>query len=267
MARRPLTLDPWFVRGPGKLEEIRDYLRTEHPNLHAFAASSAVEIRGTFPIRGPDGELIDEYQVSIELKADYPETLPVVFELAGRIPRTQDRHMFSDGSACVVHPDDRWRCFPEEAPFCQYVEGPLYNFFLSQTVFEETGEWPFGDWGHGDSGTKEYYFELLGIEDLQVVSLFLRELSLAKLRAYRPCPCRSGRPIGACCLAKLEALHGKLPRSQARRRAGEFEQWYLADNRRAAPRGNKVPRNSPCPCGSGVKHKKCCLSQSVSDRN
>ncbi|MDT8335833.1 MAG: SEC-C metal-binding domain-containing protein, partial [Desulfurivibrionaceae bacterium] len=26
-----------------------------------------------------------------------------------------------------------------------------------------------------------------------------------------------------------------------------------------APRGDRVGRNDPCPCGSGKKHKKCCL--------
>jgi len=26
-----------------------------------------------------------------------------------------------------------------------------------------------------------------------------------------------------------------------------------------------VPRNAPCPCGSGIKYKKCCLSQEARD--
>lgn len=29
---------------------------------------------------------------------------------------------------------------------------------------------------------------------------------------------------------------------------------------------NKIGRNAPCPCGSGKKYKKCCLSKSVGDR-
>ena len=28
----------------------------------------------------------------------------------------------------------------------------------------------------------------------------------------------------------------------------------------ATPRRGKVGRNEPCPCGSGVKYKKCCLN-------
>jgi hypothetical protein len=27
---------------------------------------------------------------------------------------------------------------------------------------------------------------------------------------------------------------------------------------KAPPRAGRTPRNAPCPCGSGVKHKKCC---------
>ena len=41
-------------------------------------------------------------------------------------------------------------------------------------------------------------------------------------------------------------------------------QWYFVDGKifneaikRSSP---KVGRNDPCPCGSGKKHKKCCLA-------
>jgi len=29
----------------------------------------------------------------------------------------------------------------------------------------------------------------------------------------------------------------------------------------------KVGRNEPCPCGSGLKYKKCCLAKSVQEKN
>ena len=33
----------------------------------------------------------------------------------------------------------------------------------------------------------------------------------------------------------------------------------LLDQKEAAPAKPKTDRNAPCPCGSGLKYKKCCL--------
>lgn len=43
----------------------------------------------------------------------------------------------------------------------------------------------------------------------------------------------------------------------------EDGQWYYLEGKSPAPRTQtrettKVGRNDPCPCGSGLKHKKCC---------
>lgn len=41
----------------------------------------------------------------------------------------------------------------------------------------------------------------------------------------------------------------------------ENEKWYYFDGIMNPPKINlmkKVSRNDPCPCGSGMKHKKCC---------
>ena len=36
---------------------------------------------------------------------------------------------------------------------------------------------------------------------------------------------------------------------------------YLTPAPRPAPRGPRVGRNDPCPCGSGRKYKRCCLGR------
>ncbi|MEI6208089.1 MAG: YchJ family protein [Desulfuromonadales bacterium] len=41
----------------------------------------------------------------------------------------------------------------------------------------------------------------------------------------------------------------------------ENGQWFFTDGRMVKPKPvtvNKVGRNDPCICGSGIKHKKCC---------
>ena len=44
----------------------------------------------------------------------------------------------------------------------------------------------------------------------------------------------------------------------ARRQGGRNKSFDLTPN---VVRSDKVGRNEPCPCGSGLKHKKCCIAQ------
>ena len=61
-------------------------------------------------------------------------------------------------------------------------------------------------------------------------------------------------------LYRKDAMQGVL--HERSRFCKEEERWYyidgeILDSYLAEPR--KVGRNSPCPCGSGKKYKKCCL--------
>ena len=201
----------WYKRNPELANEIQRDLRQRYPNLHFMIVAGRTSIHGAFPVRTPDGMVLDRYQISIELPPDFPKSLPVVREIGGRIPWKADYHIERDGTACVLMPDDRWRCFPVGAPFVQYLDGPLYNFFLGQTVFAETGEWPFGQWSHGKDGIYEYYRWLLDTADDLTVWRFLHTLAKGDRRKRYACPCGSGRKIRKCCFFKIRDLRKKIP--------------------------------------------------------
>lgn len=201
----------WHERRPELVKEIEATLREGYPNLHLLIVLGRAEVRGTFPVWAPDGQGLDRYRVSIELPADYPKVLPVVREVGGRLPWHEDYHIEREGKACVLMPDDRWRCFPVGAPFRQYLEVPLHNFFLSQTVHAETGEWPFGQWDHGRDGIFQYYRWLLDTDDDLAVRRFLHVLAKIDLKKHYECPCGSGKKIKKCCFGKLRDLRQKIP--------------------------------------------------------
>ncbi len=136
----------------------------------------------------------------------------------------------------MLIPEDRGRCFPEGAPFSEYLNGPLRDFFLSQTWFEQEGEWPFKHWSHGVEGIFEYYRELTGVTDADAVIRYVRVLSYPRLKGHILCPCGRNARLRDCChervarlretvdpiLAKrslqaLEAIHGVAPRLRKRR--------------------------------------------------
>jgi hypothetical protein len=185
--------------------------------LHLFIdPDGSAAVRGTFPVRSLEGRVLDRYRVSIELLVDYPRSLPIVREIGGRIPWKVEFHVDFDGKACVLLPDDRWRCFPEGAPFRQFLDGPVHDFFLGQSLVALGGDWPFGEWSHGADGVYEYYRELLQTDDARTVCRFLYVLGKLNLKLHWDCPCASGRKIARCCQARIRDLRRKTPPAVAR---------------------------------------------------
>ena len=189
------------------IEAIQSDLRQRQPNLHLHIhGNGRSEIRGTFVVWSDDRKELDRYQVEIRLLGRYPKKLPIVKEVGGRIPRNPDRHVNRDGSACVLMPEDRGRCFPEGAPFSAYLDGPLHDFFLSQTWYEREGKWPFDQWSHGALGILEYYRNLIGVTDGHTVSRYVRVLSYPKIKRHLLCPCGSGKRLCVCCYDQMMQL-------------------------------------------------------------
>lgn len=187
-------------------------LRAKHPSLHLYTSGDGkCEVRGTYQVLSDDGIVVDEYRVAIELPEDYPRELPIVREIGGRIPWKIDFHVESDGKACVLLPEERWRVFPENAPFSQFLEGPMRDYFLGQHCVANGGKWPYGEWGHGVAGIYEYYGELLGTTDKTIIQNFVYILTKLSNKSHWACPCGSGRKIRKCCAARIAGLKEKIP--------------------------------------------------------
>lgn len=199
-----------MIRGKA-LERIQADIYEKYPNLHAFTNEEGlIEVAGVFPVYGVDREVLDCYTVSITLPENFPRKLPIVYEVGGRIPRKPDYHINPDGSACVFLPDDRWRCFPVDASFIDYLNGPLHNFFLSQTYYAVKKQWPFGEWKHGVGGLYEYYQWLIRTDDKVTIARFLHLLRKNNLKKHYDCPCGSGKVVKKCCVEIIKDLRSKI---------------------------------------------------------
>lgn len=196
---------------PDEFGRIQADLDALYPTMHIFTnQNGATEVAGRFLVVDINGEELDAFSLSIILPPAYPAELPIVYEVGGRIPRIADRHVFNNGSACIFMPDDRWRCFPIDSSFANYLEGPLRNYFLSQLYYEETGEWLFGEYSHDEEGIIEYYQELFETQDVSTVVDFLFALCESKVRKKSMCPCGSGKKVKRCCLLRLRELRRKI---------------------------------------------------------
>lgn len=78
---------------------------------------------------------------------------------------------------------------------------------------------------------------------------------------------RDGQEADDFGVVEFEALFNVKGKQNSLRECSEFrkkdDRWFYYDgsmieDKKTQVRSNKIGRNEPCPCGSGLKHKKCC---------
>jgi len=206
----------WFKIDPGLLEQIKKEIQANYPNLHLYIEEGTVFIRGSFPVTF-ENEVLDRYQVEIEFVSDHPNSIPIVRETEGRIPRTLDSHIITeDGQCCLFLPDEQWRVYPKGSSFLDFLNGPVRTFFLGQTAVRFGQPWPFGEHEHGIMGILDYYAELLGTKNLRIILGYLDYLSKDEIKGHWSCPCGSGKRLRNCHFESLIDLRLKIPPQTAR---------------------------------------------------
>jgi hypothetical protein len=197
---------------------LREDLEEHYPTLHvSIVDDNTVRVSGMFPVRDADGGIIDRYQVQLDLPADYPRSLPVVYETGGRVSWTEDRHVNTDGTACVMMPEERRYIWPMGQPLSQYLDGPLRNFFLGQLARDHGDPWPFGEWAHGEAGFHQFVQDQIGTSDPIVIGRFLCLVQDEQVSYKGSCPCGSSRRTRDCCRSKVVELRRLISRESATR--------------------------------------------------
>jgi hypothetical protein len=205
---------PWHRSDPAYFEKERREVEREYPDLRFRLAGELVVLEGDFSLVA-EGKMRDRYSVEIILARDHPKSLPIVREAAGRIPRIAERHMNGDGTACVLLSDERWKSWPVGAPLVDFLNGPLRNYFICQSVVESGHPWPMDELGHGADGIRNAYAELLGTDDISVISGYLACLAAKQVKGHWSCPCGSGKRLRDCHLARVLELRKKISPADA----------------------------------------------------
>ena len=211
----PRLNEPWHRLRPESLRMLREDIEEHYPTLHVIVGEDdIVRVAGMFPVRDAEGTCIDGYEVRLDLPPDYPRGLPEVYETGGRIPWTDKRHVNTDGTACVMMPEERHRIWPRGEPLSRYLDGPLRNFFLGQLARDHDDPWPFDEWSHGEEGFNEFVQQELGSSDPIVIRRFLWLLQDNPVSYRKPCPCGSHRQTRDCCRSKIVVLRRVVSRDR-----------------------------------------------------
>lgn len=152
------------------LDEVKAAVAFEQPKLEVAENGKNIVVSGTYLLL-ESGAVVDpagpiaSFDVEITVPPDYPRSEPEVFEIGERIPRCADRHINPGGSCCVTV-WEHWLATAADTSFAGFLSAPLYEYFLSQYWFEQSGEWAFGERQHGAKGLQAAYADALAIGGL-----------------------------------------------------------------------------------------------------
>jgi len=193
-----------------KARSIQLQLDGKFPDLTVSTTGSQIYIRGAFPVIH-EAIVLDRYQIEIEW-SDSDREAPVLRETAGRIPRTDDRHIDVNGKACPLVPEE-WLIRPREArTVIHYLDCPVHDYFLWQSLTERglTPHW--NQRSHHVAGLIEAYGDMVGMHGEKTVRQCLDYLSKEKFKGHWACVCGSGRRLRDCHIEYLRNLQQKIPR-------------------------------------------------------
>ncbi len=236
MGKVEASPEPWFRRNPAALGEVDLVLRARFPTLHAVIEDDACMVRGTFDPVG-NGCPVDRYTLAIALPANYPNSLPKVWESDERIPRQTDRHVFPDSSLCLGVELQLWIDLAGDFSIDRVLDIPVRNFLIGNSLVEIGQDWPHGDRSHGVAGVLEYFGELIGTTDEMTVAKFLVDVARGKLKGHWPCPCGSGLIVRKCHRQAVEKVR-QVPREYVMHACGMIIE-EIKHRRAASPRTNR----------------------------
>ena len=189
------------LAGPPGLDALLD----DQPGLRARPAPSGLlRVEGDVRFRAaPLGlpEIEDVFHLRIDVPLAFPDVVPIVAEIGGRIPRDDEAaHLYDDGSFCLGAPL-RLLLIAKDDPsvlafFDRCIVPALYNAAYRE---RHGGRLPLGELAHGSGGELDDYVELFGVQTYGQALDALRLAGTKRRDANkRPCPCGCGRRLGVC---------------------------------------------------------------------
>jgi hypothetical protein len=192
-----------------KIEKDLDHALKVFPSLSKIKEGRIFILKGMIPIIDKDGCRRTSFEISIEFGISFPKRFPIVREIGNRIPKTPDRHIYTDtGALCLAVP-------PKEILICErgintlrFLNEILVPHLAMQAYREIDEEYPIGEFSHGNAGIKEFFLELFNTQNQALVAEGI-EFALSKKIPNRNvlCFCNSSKKIKDCHLDAMKDLY------------------------------------------------------------
>lgn len=170
-----------------------------YPLLQIDENSQFVQVAGEIILSDPELGEFDRYKVSISFLKCYPYCFPKVIELSNIIPKVDYRHVNPDGSLCLAVPPEERLVTKNGINFKFFLDKVLVPHLSRETYREKSGNYPDGEYDHGNNGIWQFYFNRLGKIDKTHVISELSEIRNSKWpNRNERCVCGSGKKFKQC---------------------------------------------------------------------
>lgn len=211
-------MDYWHIENNNLFKEFKKGIDNNYPTLNVSIEGKIVFVRGTLRLKDSSGKEIDSYLIEIRIPHNYPKKPPQVKEIGSKLPKTSDRHVNKDGTACLYFRDEEYKYWNKNSTIVDFIKNVIEKFFLWQTEYNLTnGRNKNESWGHGIAGAIEFYSDILKTKEIKIIYKFVKYLSKKKIKKDWPCFCGSGRGIRDCHYYLIREYHKeKITRKNAR---------------------------------------------------
>ncbi|MGD9733469.1 MAG: hypothetical protein AB7U45_14930 [Desulfamplus sp.] len=176
----------------------------DYPGMSIAPYSDAgVCLRGKFRFKANEyesGEIDDSYNLEIIVSYKFPQSIPKVKEIGGKIPCDGGFHVNSDGTLCLGSPLRllmKVHSAPNLTGFADKCLVP-YLYAVSYKLMHG-GNFVFGELSHGNQGIVDDYSVMLGLKERHQITQSIQLLGMKKRIANKkPCPCGCGKRLGVC---------------------------------------------------------------------
>lgn len=148
-----------------------ELIQNEYPGLKLDVndKNRAPYISGIIQLKSDGGLFIDSYTIKIIPTEEYPRRFPYVYEIAGRIPKNIDWHVYpDDGHWCIIS-------IPEEILICKkgislhsFTENHVKPYLFNQKYREVHGFF-LKERPHGNKGNVQFFIEAFKTSDLMTI--------------------------------------------------------------------------------------------------
>lgn len=208
----------WY-RDSSFFEKEQALISEFYPSLEYIQIDNSIKLKGELYIK----EIDDSYTIEISFLDNYPKTLPIVKEMGGDIPKTDQRHINFGGSCCLCIPQLQKIYFPDGSNIKDFLDNLVVPFFANQAYYDLNATWLNGEYSHGYMGIYEFYSDFLDIKNFNK-TLQLLQVSIQSIPNFnKKCPCHSGRSIRKCHMQRIVELKKLVKINQLKDDVYEFK--------------------------------------------
>lgn len=203
-------------------------LLAAHPDLRPLpVVNGGLRLRGevSFDAESPGyNRIADTFEIELSVPAGFPNELPSVRDLTGRVPKSFHTHP-NDGTLCLGSPTRQRLALVRSPSLLGFVTKCVIPYLYGFAHKEKYGSLPFGELDHGNIGLRADFAALFGVSPGNADEM-VRLASLKRRRANKfRCPCGGGKRLGRCHNRRVNRLRDELGRH-----------WFQAEYSRFAKR-------------------------------